>query len=116
MDFPTGFPHGRVEVTGDDAKALIDRMSAAFDGDVASEITIDFKGRFLSLAAATTLRSYFVEKGARSPDSDVIVFPKSPVHVVHLIELTGFGLGMAEPIIPYTDFKMKLCEQYTKFH
>jgi hypothetical protein len=91
--------HGRVEVTADDAELLIDRMITDFDGDVALEIRIDLSGRFLSLTAATTLRSYFVEKGAHSTDSDVIVFPKSSVHFIRLIGVSGLGFGIAGPII-----------------
>jgi hypothetical protein len=89
----TGDGHGRVEVTVDDANRLIDRMRSAFDGDAALEISIDLSGRFLSVTAATTLRSYVVEKGAHSTDSDVIVFLNS------VIGVTGLDVGIAGPII-----------------
>jgi hypothetical protein len=101
--------HGRVKVTGDEAKSLIQRMRTAFDGDVASEITIDLSGRFLSRTAVNVLRSYFHQKGARSTNSDFIVFPESSVHFVRLIGITGWSFPIdEESLIVLTDFKTKI--------
>jgi hypothetical protein len=48
------FSRGSVEVNKRDTESFVDEISATFDRDEASEILIDFSGRFLSCTATKT--------------------------------------------------------------